>query len=485
MTNLNDLLSENNLPLCVDLDGTLVRSDTLFEGILVLLKKAPWYIFVLPFVLLRGKAFLKSYLAKRANIDFSLLPYNTELIEFLKTQQGRDIVLCTASNKLIAEGVAKEVGIFNEIISSGDVNIRGEKKAEILENKYGVKKFDYIGDAPCDWSVFRSANKQYLVSSSSHLIKKAKRDFSNIEFFPLKIDKKKEIFCMLRCHQWVKNLLLFVPVLAAHQLLHLPVILNVFYAFLIFCLCCSGVYIVNDLLDLENDRKHFKKRLRPFASGALPLKWGFVLGPSLLLLSFVLSLFLPFNFSITLLAYLMITSVYSWYVKQKAIMDIIVLACLYTIRIIAGGSASDIFVSPWLLAFSLFMFLSLACVKRVSELKLNTDRISLVAGRGYTPEDMPIISQFGTSSGFISVLVLALYINANALEHLYARPWMIWLCCPFILYWIARIWLFTQRGLMEQDPVLFAVKDKISYFILYICIMILFFAGWTGGVVAG
>ncbi|MGI6525754.1 MAG: UbiA family prenyltransferase [Bdellovibrionota bacterium] len=472
-----------DIPLCVDLDGTLVVTDTLMEAVCSFIKADPCKAPLLLVWYFKGKARLKEELAQRVDIDPVTLPYNQEVLDFLSAERakGRKLVLSTATNISVAKKIADHLNIFSEVIAStGNLNLKGESKAKILGDKFGVGGFDYIGDACCDVPIWKIARSALVVSSSKGFIDEVKAQVNVTQVLAAKKITFKTFLKMIRLHQWLKNLLLFIPMLAAHLVFDISVLLKTSYAFFVFCICCSGVYIINDILDLNSDRKHKEKCNRPFASGEVPVAYGMFLGPLLLISSLLLALPLSTPFIAVLVLYLITTFLYSVRLKQEVVIDIIVLASLYALRIFAGGCAGGVFVSPWLMAFAMFMFLSLACTKRFSEL-YNMDKTELIAGRGYRSSDIEAVSQFGIASGFISVLVLALYINANNQQQLYERPWLIWLLCPAILYWIARVWILTHRGEMNQDPIIFAMYDKISYFIAIFSVVILFLAGWTGG----
>jgi 4-hydroxybenzoate polyprenyltransferase len=268
----------------------------------------------------------------------------------------------------------------------------------------------------------------------------------------------------IRTYQWVKNVLIFVPLLAGHQVTHQSRLINAVLAFVAFSLCSSSVYILNDLLDLETDRRHPRKKHRPFASGDLPVKVGWLATPLLLFASLVLSLLLPFGFTITLSIYFILNLGYSFYLKRVVLVDVILLTLLYTIRIIGGGVATNIYISKWLLVFSMFLFLSLALLKRFSELQgFMRQEQELNKSRGYVAADIEQLASMGSASGYITALVLGLYINSEDVKVLYAHPEILWLLCPLILYWISLVWLVARRGRMDDDPVVFAMRDKATY----------------------
>lgn len=459
-------------PIVVDLDGTLLRSDLLIETALDFLRNFPTR-FLLPMVwLCLGKAHLKAELAKHAHIDVSALPYDPDLIAWLQAehQAGRPIVLATASHHSLANDIAAHLALFDNIFASDDnVNLSGENKRDLLVSKYGEKGYDYIGNSHEDIPVWRSADLAYTTNPIRQITgeKYSIRHQSSMTSL-----QKLEVFLRaLRIQHWLKNLLVIVPLLAAHQadswhLLH-PILL----AFLAFSLCASSSYLLNDLLDLEHDRRHPEKRHRPLASGAMPLTFGITLFPLLLISAFAISwLFLPWQFGITLLGYYALTLIYSTVVKRVVMMDVVMLAVLYTLRIIAGSSTIDIFPSVWLLAFSMFLFLSMALVKRYAELHtILEQRLVQVLGRGYLSGDLPLLAMLGGASGYLAVLVLALYIQDAHTAVLYRYPELIWLCCPLLLYWVSHLWIVTYRGLMRTDPVEFLVQDRVSLFVIAMC----------------
>ena len=467
-------------PLCVDLDGTLILSDLLLETLLLLLKKNPFYIFLFPFWLLKGKAAFKAQIAKRTKLNPAALPYNKVFIDWLTEQRQteREIWLCTASNYRLADSVADHVGIFKGVFaSSDDLNLSGRAKAEILTRKFGNQGFDYCGNAKIDLAVWQASQGAIAVNCNQRLIKQASQISQLKQSFPKKNDFFKQIIKALRPHQWAKNSLIFIPLAGSHRLGELDLLQSDIIAFFAFGLCASSVYLLNDMLDLEADRQHHRKCNRPFASGRLSITAGFFLVPGLLLISANLARLLPPMFLLVLGAYYLVTVAYSFLLKKIMLIDIISLAGLYTARFLAGNAAVDIPMTFWLLLFSIFLFFSLALVKRYAELDAMQRQGKLkAAGRGYHIEDLPILHSLGVSSGYLCVLVLALYINSPAVELLYHHPQSIWLICIFLLYWISRVWLITHRGKMHDDPVVFALKDKVSLITLLLCAIAIFFA---------
>src|SRR5437667_5203893 len=455
------------VPLCVDLDGTVIKTDLLWESLVRLLKHNALYLFAVPFWLLRGRAHLKAQIAARVAFDVSSLPYNHALIEFLSAEQRRErtILLVTASDARLARLVAQHLRIFTDVLGSdGRTNLRGKNKAARLAELFGGRGFDYAGNSSVDLPVWEQARHAILVGSNSRLAARARKcaDVSRV------FEEPKSFFHVLvqtlRPHQWVKNLIVFVPLLTSHKLTQLPLFLDALVAFVAFSVCASAVYILNDLLDLEADRHHPNKRLRPFACGALPLSAGLAMFPLLLVVGGVLTFQLSWSFAVALGVYLLSTTSYSLRIKQVPLLDVFFLAGLYTIRLVAGHEATGIEYSFWLLAFAMFIFLSLALVKRFVEVDAVCQQNgSDVKGRGYTAKDFGLIATLGTASGYLAGLVMALYVNSPEVRVLYRHPTMLLVICPLLLYWISRVWMLAHRGHMHEDPIVFALKDRVSY----------------------
>lgn len=456
-------------PLCVDLDGTLVRTDLLLESTLALLKRNPLYLFALPFWLLGGRANLKRHVAQRSTVHIPSLPWDPRVVELLEAEhQRRPLVLCTASDYALASAVAQHLDCFDRVIASdGSRNLSGRRKAEVLVEAYGEKGFDYAGNEPRDLAIWQHARQAYVVNAGDGLAARVGRISKVASVLPRERASLRIWLKALRLHQWLKNVLVFVPLLAAHMLLQPVALLRAVAAFVIFGVCASGVYVLNDLLDLGADRAHPRKRERPFAAGNLPLVAGLVIAPLLTAAAFTAAFALDSRFALVLLGYYVLTLAYSLKLKQIAMLDVLVLAGLYTVRIIAGSVAITSGMSFWLLAFSMFLFLSLALLKRYTELVVQRDAGSAQAhGRGYAVSDAGLLATLGGASGYLSVLVLALYIDSTASAALYRHPQWLWLMCPLLLYWISRVWIIAHRGAMHDDPVVFAVTDNVSRAVL-------------------
>ena len=464
----------------VDLDGTLIKTDLLYETSLEFIRDNPFKIFTLIFWLLKGKSVLKHKLASVSKLDITLLPYNKNVIELInkKRVEGSFITLASASNKILVDQIASHLGLFDEVVASDyDLNLSGKFKRDILVKKYGSINFEYIGNSRDDLPIWIEASKPIVINSKSIVKALSRSDINSYEL--VDSDKSNDWLKAIRLHQWAKNILVFVPLFLSHQYINLHLLIAGFQAFILFGFCASSVYVLNDLLDLQDDRKHTYKKFRPFAAGNLSIKSGLLVSILLLFLSFALSiLMLPLIFVFWLFIYYILTLVYSVLLKRYVVIDVVTLSILHTLRIIAGAMALNIELIFWLLAFSMFIFLSLAMAKRYAELyELKSTNINeKVHGRGYLASDKQIIASFGTASGYISVLVLALYLNDADTIKYYSNLEIIWFLCPLLLTWISRIWLLSTRGLMNEDPVIFAMHDKFSLYIFAILGILFFIA---------
>ncbi|WP_222622883.1 UbiA family prenyltransferase [Ramlibacter cellulosilyticus] len=456
----------DTLPLVVDLDGTLVRTDMLHETSLRVLRDTPWDLWRIPVWLPQGKAVVKQNLATRARFDPQHLPYHEPLLAWLREQKaaGRKLVLCTASDMAVAQSVAGHLGIFDEVMASdGSQNLGGKVKAASLVERYGDRGFDYVGNSTADIPVWRHSRRAIVVNAPAALAVKAGGLCEVEKVFPGLPMGLRVWGRVLRVHQWLKNLLLFMPLLAAHELGNSGAWMALVLAFVSFSLCASSVYIFNDLLDLESDRAHPRKKARPFAAGAVPVWKGLVLSVALLAASYGLATRVGGNFLPWLSFYFVLTCAYSWILKRLMLVDCLALAMLYTVRVVAGAAAAGLSLSFWLLAFSVFLFLSLSFVKRYAELEVQLHSGKRKAhGRGYYTTDAPLVQTLGITAGYGAVLVLALYLNSDAVLRLYGTPEIMWGAVPVLLFWVSWMWMQAHRGKMHDDPLVFAVKDKAS-----------------------
>lgn len=470
---------DNDAPLCVDLDGTLIRTDLGLESGLALLRRNPLYLFCCLLWLARGRAYLKRAIALRASVDVATLPYDARMLAWLRSEAGaRRRILCTASDQILADAVAAHVGGFDEVLGSDGVrNLGGRVKAAVLSERHGEHGFDYAGNAPTDLHVWRHARRAVVVNASAGVLRRAHGVCEVERVFVREGGGWRPWLRALRPHQWLKNTLVFVPLLAAHLILVPEAVVRSAVAFVAFCLCASAAYVLNDLLDLDADRRHPRKRRRPFAAGTLPLHGGLVAAPLLTLAAFTVAATLSAQFMLVLLVYAITTLAYSLLLKRVAMLDVLTLAALYTVRIIAGAVAIPVEASFWLLAFSMFLFLSLAMVKRYTEIhRVAASGASRVSGRGYRVDDKALIQTLGVSAGYLSVLVLAFYIDSTKSAALYARYHMLWLLTPILLYWISRVWLLARRGEMHDDPVVFALTDRVSLGVLALFALVIWLA---------
>lgn len=435
--------------------------------------------FVCAMALRNGRAALKQALSDRANIDETTLPYDSEVIAYINAHRavGGRTALVTASNQTLAKRIADHLQIFDEVHGSDeDRNLKGKHKAEFLVERFGPDGFVYMGDADADLPVWDRAERAVTVNAPAALQQKAEALGKPVEHLVTTKPSVKPYIKALRPHQWLKNILVFLPMFAAHQV-NILTFGQTLLAFAAFSLVASSVYLMNDLLDLRADRAHPRKRARPFASGAIPITQGGILVLGLLTVGIVVAAFLGWLFLLTMAVYYILTTAYSLTLKRRIVVDICVLAGLYTMRIIAGGTATGIPLSVWLLAFSIFFFFSLAAVKRQAELVDMAGRSELTAsGRGYHVQDLPIISMMAIGAGYVSVLVMALYVNSPAVLELYAQPATLWAICCVLLYWITRMVMVTHRGLMHDDPVVYAAKDRNSQ----ICFVVILIFGVLG-----
>ncbi len=473
---------DRSRPLVVDLDGTLIKTDLTLETIGQYLSRRPWGFFTLCAWLLQGRPRLKAQLEKYTSIDAATLPYNEAVLEWLKTEKaaGRRLVLATASQQSLADAVGRHLGIFDDVLgTSGNINLKSSAKRDELVRRYGEKGFDYAGNSPADIAIWASAARAHVVSASSALIRKAQALAPGGRVFsPGRKSQAATLLKTLRPHQWIKNLLIFVPLLGAHVLGSIESLTRALLAFLAFGLAASSAYVLNDLTDISSDRQHHRKRHRAFSAGDLDLWMGWMLWPLLLAGALALALLaLPLRFVAVLGLYYAMTLAYSFRLKQIVLVDVLTLAGLYTLRIIAGGTAGPVPLTFWLLAFSMFLFTSLAFIKRFSEIASRSDEEGgrMLPGRGYRTGDRELVASLGVAAGYLSVLVLALYVEDPHTAVLYPSPKFIWLACPLLMLWISRAWLIAHRREMHDDPIVFALKDRMSWLIgaLFIGVFVL------------
>ncbi|MFB3905122.1 MAG: UbiA family prenyltransferase [Acidobacteriota bacterium] len=473
--------AEKKLPICVDLDGTLIRTDTLVECALAFVRQRPARVFLLFVWLLKGKAHLKEQLALHSELDTRVLPIRRQLLSYLEAERaaGREIFLTTGSDLRLAQRIVSDLPIFSGLFASdGSTNLSGKNKLRTLTGHFGERGFIYAGNCRADLPVWRRCGGAVIVEGSRNLARALGADVPIIRIFPRETGRLKSVLREMRVYQWVKNVLVFLPLIGAHRLTDPLLLGNVLLAFVSFSLCASAVYTINDLLDLKADRLHPEKRTRPLAAGDLTPQAGVLLAILLLSGATVPALLLSTRFFAVLACYFLLTLGYSLAFKKQPVLDVLVLAGLYTTRVFAGELATAVKVSEWLLAFSMFIFLSLSLLKRYSEL-VSKDTQEQVAtnGRGYRVADSGMLASLGGAAGYLAVLVLALYINSSAVSMYYSRPRFLWLAAPVLLYWISRIWILAGRGEVHHDPIVFSFRDRITYVIAAMIAALLVLSG--------
>jgi len=452
--------------LVTDLDGTLIKTDLLYESLLSYLKINFFAVINILIWAMKGKAWLKKMLASQVSLNVETLPYNKYILNYLRQEKakGRYLVIASASTSSFVNSVANHLGIFDETLSSGRENLSGKNKADLLVSRFGTSGFEYIGNSNDDVPIWNNANTAVIVSHSSRFAKSLSRKIKSACCVDSIIDVRPVSTWLkaIRLHQWVKNLLVFFPILASHRFLEWDILSKSLLAFFSFSLCASSIYIVNDLLDLQEDRKHPSKSKRAFASGGVDILTGAKLFSVLITLAIVIAMFInTYAFYVVIATYTIITFLYSMKIKQVMMADVIILACLYTMRIVAGAMATGIKLSMWLLIFSIFAFCGLALLKRFGEL---SRLLETGGGRGYQSSDTLIIAALGIGSSLISILIFIFYINDPFTANLYSNSEFLWILVPVFLYWFGRIWILASRGLIDYDPILFVTHDYASLF---------------------
>ena len=471
MSTVTGLIREKALcsVLCVDLDGTLIRGNVFWECVLLLLRTRPFTLLRIPWWLLSGRAALKRQLAARVHLNPANLPYRHEVLDFLQREksEGRRIVMATAADRAPAEAIAHYLGFFDEVhASDGEVNLKGASKAAFLAQHYAATGFEYVGDSAADVAVWRSAKAAYVVGTTERAEQAAAATSLKGTILEPSASFRTSLrtwTSAIRGHHWAKNLLLFLPLVLSHNLLLVPLV-QTFFGFVLYGLCASGLYILNDLLDLHSDREHPWKKERPFAAGEISIPEGLLASFLLLSAAIGLGFLLDLQFGLALVGYAALTMVYSLYLKKIALLDVFVLSSFYSFRILAGALISGTPLSQWFLAFSMFFFLSLAMAKRYSEL-LHAGELVMAgnSGRGYHTGDRELLLSLGVGSSFSAVVIFSLYIHSPEVRLLYSSPESLFLLCPIVLYWLSRTWLMAHRGELREDPVTLAIRDPVSY----------------------
>jgi 4-hydroxybenzoate polyprenyltransferase len=476
----NKLMPPPPAPLVVDLDGTLINTDSLWDGFFQLMRSQPYLIVVvLRLIFSRNLAELKKYLAPYSLQTLETWHFNTVVMDYIISvrSEKRPVYLATAADRTIAEAIAAKLQCFDGVFASENgINLRGEEKAKKLVRVFGERCFDYIGDDVSDIAVWERCREALVVERSKHIahaLRNCNQQYTVLHDLQPAL---RDYLRVLRCRHWVKNFLVFIPIVLAHVLSGATLLAGS-AAFVSFCACASGVYILNDLLDLPADRRHPIKSKRPFADGTIPLQQAPVLMICSLLFIMMPIFLLPWVFTVTLTVYFILNLFYSFALKRILFVDILLLAIFYILRIIAGGLAIGSLPSNWLLSFCLFIFVSLALIKRSTELIINEGNSKNgVSRRAYLIKDRAMLEMMAVGSGIASVVVLNLYIDSLRAADMYTTPQFLWLLCPILLYWIGRIFLLAHRGQMHDDPVDFTITDKTSILCVALGIIVIYIA---------
>ena len=458
--------------LIVDLDDTLLKTDLLFESVFKLLCQSPKQIFKVPYWFLQGKAVLKSRLAELVSIDPKSLPYRQPLLDYLKLEheRGTTLILASASAQHLVKQIADYLGIFEHAIGSIDINLKGSEKTAAVKKLIGDRPFRYAGDSRVDLPIWKKSIGAIAVNPSRFVSQQLQSSNIPTQTIRDSVNKFRALIRLFRFHHWSKNCLLFLPLIAGHYFNAFDKWAYCLLAFLSFGFIASAVYLLNDMVDLESDRIHATKKNRPLASGEISLVVGLVAATVSLCVSFLIATFLPLNFRLMLLVYLGLNLAYSMRLKKLLILDVVLLASLYTLRIISGGLAVGVPVSEWLLAFSSFFFFGLAMVKRCTEIKKIKAH---VPGRGYLASDFNAVFTLGAGTSLISVLIIVLYLNSQTAEHLYHYSERLWVVVPLLLYWVSRVWILVSRGEIHEDPVIFALKDRATLCVIFLLAVVI------------
>jgi 4-hydroxybenzoate polyprenyltransferase/phosphoserine phosphatase len=474
---IDDARKSAEAPLVVDLDGTLLRTDLLYEKFALLLFAKPWLLALVPLWLLRGKAALKREFTRRVDLDVETLPVNTELLDWLRAEKarGRTLALVSASDDTLVRRVAQRFGDLFDIAqgSDGTTNLAGACKLEALAARFGAN-FTYAGDERRDIVIWEHCKSAVLAGHGCGLRASLSPQVAVTGSFAVPKVTISTWARELRVQQWAKNALLFVPLLLSGAFLDPQLLSRVALGFLAFSLLASASYLFNDLVDLRADRMHRSKSKRPLASGDLPLRAALMALPVMALLVAALLTRLPVEFTGVALIYLAVTLLYSFVLKRTPILDLLALGFLFTVRILAGIAATQTSISPWLLVFCMFFFFSLATVKRYSECKvMEAEGRTELTGRGYHAADANTLMAMGVASGFCSSLVFFLFlIDPLSPVSAYSRPELLWLVCAVLAYWLGRAWLLAGRGEMNDDVVVFALKDRVSLVLGALCALL-------------
>ena len=456
----------SNWPLVIDLDGILLKTSSFDETLLDALREHPLAVLELPFELIKGRSAVKAFLAGKSPLDVETWPVRGEVLDYIKTQAeaGRRVVLATDADRMVAEAVATRFPFISEIIAAdSSCTMMGKAKADRLRARF-PDGFIYAGGKATDLAVWKAAGASVLVNAADGIVRRAERVAEPLAVFPRAPLTLKVLRRSLRLHQWAKNALLFVPLMLGGKAGDVSAWLDAILGFVALGFAASATYVVNDLWDLPSDRHHWSKGSRPMASGDLSIRTGVLMAFAGLAIGFGLAASAGAAAIAILALYVAMTLAYSFALKRVPILDVLVLASLFTIRLGFGIVLTDVRLSPWLLVFSMFVFLSLSMAKRHTEvLRLAERGLDAMAGRGYVASDAPITLGIGLAAMLGAVLIMVLYLIEDAFPlGLYANPAALWAIPPILFLFLGRIWLLAQRGQLHDDPVAFALKDRVS-----------------------
>lgn len=463
-----------NRPLFVDLDGTVWLGDLTQESLFAALQQDWRILYLLPIWLCSGWNYTKEQLSLRSTIDVTHLPYNAAVLEWLQQEKSkqRSIYLITASHIHLARQVAAHLGLFDDVIAStGTVHMKPAAKEALLLERYGKHGFDYAGNSWSDRFVWRSAHTAILVQAPKHARDYVQSIAPEHMEFPCTYSRWRALWHLCRPHQWLKNVLIFSPLILAHQLFDVVAWQQAGLAFVAFSAAASAIYCVNDLLDTTSDRAHSSKKHRPLAAGFVVPVQAMVCSGALLCFVAVILWWLPHQMYAVMCAYLVTSLFYSIIGKRMAMLDVLILAGLYSLRIFAGSVATGVPISSWFLRFAMFFFGSLAFVKRYSELSRLSKEVVHVPGRGYQAADTPVVLGLGVACSVLSLLIFTQYLDSGLRTDLYSHPAWLWITGVALAYWLGRLWLLTQRGELLEDPVIFALTDRVSCILGLICLI--------------
>lgn len=475
---MNAMGNKESVPLCVDADGTLLRTDLLWEGLCSLLRTRPLRMLLAPLWLCRGVPYLKARLAREGRLDFDTLPMNSALVEWARAEAAtRPVWLVSGAHQSLVRRLASRLGFFAGAAGTRKGrNLTGARKAVWLAEKFGARGFDYAGDSRADLPAWRVA-REAVVADGAGLQRRAARVAQVGRIFPAHGRRAHAWIQALRVLQWLKNLVVFAPALTSHQVLDPAIMFPCAIGMACFCLLASGLYLLNDLVDLEFDRRHPDKCGRPLASGRIRLSSAAAAAPLLVAAAGALSMALPTGFRWVLLLYGALSAAYSLRLKRVVLLDVLVLAVLFLLRIVAGGWAGGLGVSSWLMGFAVFLFLSLALAKRYAELRaMQAANRGSAAGRGYATADIEEVGLLGVGTGLLSVFIVALYIGSAEAARSYSERHLLWIACLVLFFWIGRLWLINHRGELHEDPVRFVAHDTASHIAAAVALAALYFA---------